>query len=39
MGALRFVVGLVVTGAAAAIFVLAAIGMYRHWRRTRREDW
>ena len=39
MGVLRFVVGLVVTGVAAAVFVLASIAFYRQWRRNRREDW
>lgn len=41
MGAVRFIFGLIVVGAAAAIFTLTAIAAYRQYRRRkqRTEDW
>lgn len=41
MGVLRFILGIAVTGAAAAVFTLAAIAAYRQYRRRkqRTEDW
>lgn len=41
MRVLAFIVGIIATGAAAAIFTLAAIASWRQYRRhkQRTEDW